>query len=159
MYPNYRISVEVILLNEGKVLLTKRSANCKVAPNVWNVPAGKIKYEEIPLEGLVRETKEETNLEIDSFEEIAIRNLKSKSGDEVIYRVIYTYLIRPENNDISSLILNDEHSDLVWVGKDELSNKKYESLHNDLRTILLTKVFSEEAVNSEKAVAQTDLMV
>jgi len=60
MYPNYRISVEIILLHEGKVLLTKRAEHCKVAPNVWNVPAGKVKYEEIPVQGLYREAKYET---------------------------------------------------------------------------------------------------
>ncbi|HEY8390519.1 MAG TPA: NUDIX domain-containing protein, partial [Clostridia bacterium] len=54
MYPNYRISVEIILLHEGKVLLTKRAPHCKVAPNVWNVPAGKIKYDEIPIQGHVQ---------------------------------------------------------------------------------------------------------
>ncbi|TYP47669.1 NUDIX domain-containing protein [Thermosediminibacter litoriperuensis] len=141
MYPNYRISVEIILLHEGKVLLTKRAEHCKVAPNVWNVPAGKIKYDEIPVQGLYREAKEEINLDVELLEELSVRNLKSKSGDEDIYRVVFTYLVKPKNDDISSLKLNDEHSELAWITKEDLNNPRYETLHNDIRNILLTKVF------------------
>ncbi|MDI3310895.1 MAG: NUDIX hydrolase [Thermoanaerobacterium sp.] len=90
MYPNYRISVEIILLHERKVLLTKRAGHCKVAPNVWNVPAGKVKYDEIPTQGLYREAKEEINLDVELLEELSVRNIKSKSGDEDIYCVVFT---------------------------------------------------------------------
>ncbi|AEF16456.1 NUDIX hydrolase [Thermoanaerobacterium xylanolyticum LX-11] len=128
MYPNYRISVEIILLHEGKVLLTKRAGHCRVAPNVWNVPAGKVKYDEIPTQGLYREAKEEINLDIELLEELSVRNLKSKSGDEDIYRVVFTYLVKPKNDDISSLKLNDEHSELAWITKEELNNPRYETL-------------------------------
>lgn len=79
MYPNYRISVEIILLHEGKVLLTKRAPHCKIAPNVWNVPAGKIKYDEIPIQGMYREAKEEINLDVELLEELSVRK-KVKVG-------------------------------------------------------------------------------
>ncbi|WP_255573459.1 NUDIX domain-containing protein [Anoxybacillus sp. ST4] len=143
MYPNYRISVEVIVWHDEKVLLTKRAEHCKVAPNVWNVPAGKIRYEEVPLQGLFREAKEEINLDVELLEELSVRNLKSKSGDEDIYRVVFTYLVKPKNDDISSLTLNDEHSEFAWVAKEDLNDPKYETLHDDIRYILLEKVFNE----------------
>ncbi|MFO7153042.1 MAG: NUDIX hydrolase [Bacillota bacterium] len=141
MYPNYRIAVEIILMHEGKVLLTKRAPHCKVAPNVWNVPAGKVKYDEIPIEGMYREAKEEINLDVELVEELSVRNLKSKSGDEDIYRVVFTYLVKPKGGDISPLKLNDEHTELAWVTKEDLEDPKYAMLHEDIRKILLTKVF------------------
>ncbi|AST58079.1 NTP pyrophosphohydrolase [Thermoanaerobacterium thermosaccharolyticum] len=54
---------------------------------------------------------------------------------------MFTYLVKPKNDDISSLKLNDEHSELAWITKEELNNPKYETLHTDIRNILLTKVF------------------
>ena len=41
--------------------------------------AGKVKYEEIPVQGLYREAKEEINLDVELLEELSVRNLKSKS--------------------------------------------------------------------------------
>jgi 8-oxo-dGTP diphosphatase len=57
-HPNYRVSVEIILKKNDKILLTKRSEKVSVAPGVWNVPAGKVKFHEIPIEAAFREVKE-----------------------------------------------------------------------------------------------------
>ena len=48
-HPNNRVSVEIILKKNAKNLLAKRSEKATVAPGVWNVPAGKVKFHEIPL--------------------------------------------------------------------------------------------------------------
>ncbi|MBA2878590.1 MULTISPECIES: NUDIX domain-containing protein [Anoxybacillus] len=95
------------------------------------------------LQGLFREAKEEINLDVELLEELSVRNLKSKSGDEDIYCVVFTYLVKPKNDDISSLTLNDEHSEFAWVAKEDLNDPKYETLHDDIRYILLEKVFNE----------------
>jgi 8-oxo-dGTP diphosphatase len=57
-HPNYRVSVEIILKKNDKILLTKRSEKVSVARGVWNVPAGKVKFHEIPIEAAFREVKE-----------------------------------------------------------------------------------------------------
>lgn len=90
---------------------------------------------------MYREAREEINLDVELLEELSVRNIKSKSGDEDIYRVVFTYLVKPKNDDISSLKLNDEHSEYAWITKEDLDNPKYETLHDDIRKILLTKVF------------------
>jgi len=71
-YPNYHISVEGLILYKDKILLCKRNHQALVAPGVWNVPAGKVKLEEIPLHAIYREIKEETNLDVESVEEIHV---------------------------------------------------------------------------------------
>jgi len=60
----------VIFDNEGKVLLVKR----KHAPNKgnWAIPGGKVKYGETLEEAIRREMKEETNLDINVKEPLAI---------------------------------------------------------------------------------------
>ncbi|WAA09864.1 NUDIX domain-containing protein [Fervidibacillus albus] len=141
-YPNYRNTVEIIIQNEGKVLLTKRSEDSVVAPGVWNVPAGKVKYEEIPVEALYREAKEETNLEVELVKELSVRNFTGETATgEKYYRVVFTYLVKPKNDDVSALHIDEEHSDYAWVDKEELQSEKYDSLLEELKTIISEQVF------------------
>lgn len=142
-YPNYRIAVEIVIMHKGQVLLAKRSENANIAPGVWNVPAGKVKYEEVPLEALYREAKEETNLEVELIKELSVRNLTSISANgEPIYRVVFTYLVKPEKEDISALHINEEHSEYVWVDKQELQSGTYDSLLDELKKPILEQVLN-----------------
>jgi len=137
-YPNYRIAVEVIIIHEDKVLLTKRANDCVVAPGVWNVPAGKVKYEEIPIDALYREAKEETNLDVELIKELNVRAFKSRSTIEDIYRVMYTYLVKAKNHDLTNFTINEEHSEYAWVTKEELLDGKFSSMHKNLKNILIS---------------------
>ncbi|GAA5417569.1 metallothiol transferase FosB [Paraliobacillus ryukyuensis] len=145
-YPNYRNSVELILIHKGKVLLTKRSEQAIVAPGVWNVPAGKVKYDEIPTEAVYREAKEETNLDVEIIEELAVRNLTSTTATgEPIYRVLFTYLVKAKHDDLSSFQLNEEHTTYAWVGAEELESETYATLQTSLKEILVEKAFHIQA--------------
>lgn len=137
-YPNYRISVELIFEHEGMILLTKRSEHSKVAPGVWNVPAGKVKYEEIPVEAVHREALEETGLRLQKIKEISVRNQSWISQSEKVYRVIYTYVVQAENEDYSKLELNDEHSEFKWISREDLQYEEYATVHPELKRIMLS---------------------
>ncbi|HCC08071.1 MAG TPA: NUDIX hydrolase [Clostridiales bacterium] len=133
MYPNYRVSVSIIIEHKGKVLLAKRSENTEIRPGKWEVPAGKVKYSEIPVEALIREAKEETNLDVELIKEVEVRAVKLESEIEEVYRLIYTYLVRPKDGDISSLKMSNEHTEYAWVDKESLADHKYDSLHENVR--------------------------
>lgn len=136
-YPNYRVSVEIVLIHNNKVLLTKRSSKAKVAPNVWNVPAGKVKYLETPIEALYRESKEEINLNVRFIKELGVRAFKSDNEEEVIYRLVYTYLVDVEDKELLNLKLNDEHTEYRWVSGDDIKNKMFDTLDASLKNIIL----------------------
>lgn len=138
-HPNYRISVEIIILHNNKILLTKRADNAEVAPGVWNVPAGKVKYHEVPLEALFREAKEETNLDVTLIRELNVRTFKGKTANEDIYRLIFTYLVKPKSDDLTNFALNNEHSEFAWVDKEELMNEQFSTLHSDIVHIIQEK--------------------
>nr|MBP6888661.1 NUDIX domain-containing protein [Candidatus Paceibacterota bacterium] len=59
-----KIVVTGFVYNEGKTLLLKRSSKESFLPEYWELPGGKVNFGEIPEDGLVREYKEETGLEI-----------------------------------------------------------------------------------------------
>lgn len=64
-----KTGVGVMLLNDNKVLLGHRVNKAKdtggiYEPDSWTFPGGKQEYNETVLETAIRETKEETNLEL-----------------------------------------------------------------------------------------------
>ncbi|MBW9234272.1 NUDIX domain-containing protein, partial [Leptospira santarosai] len=116
-HPNYRVSVEIILRHNHKILLTKRSEWANVAPGVWNVPAGKVKFHEIPIEAALREVQEETNMGVSNLTEIHVRTFEGHTAKEPIYRLIYTYVADVKEEQLANFQLNDEHSEYIWISK------------------------------------------
>ena len=50
---------------DGKILLTRRNINMKIFPHAWVMPGGHIDLGETLEEGVVRELKEETGIEVE----------------------------------------------------------------------------------------------
>ena len=70
---NIKIGVGILILKDNKILLGHRCNNSVdtggiYEPDSWCLPGGKQEYEETILECAKRETKEETNLDIDNLE-------------------------------------------------------------------------------------------
>ena len=57
-----RVGTAAIILKDGKVLMHKRKG--KHAPGVWSFPGGHLEFKESFEEGIRREIKEETGLEV-----------------------------------------------------------------------------------------------
>ncbi|MCH9632620.1 MAG: RNA pyrophosphohydrolase [Chlamydiae bacterium] len=133
---NFRNSVESVIIHNNRVLLVKRSAHCKVAPNVWNVPAGKVKYLESTHDAVIRETSEETTLEVSVVKLLAETAFTIKSGDQDAYRNMFTYLVEVKYPD-QVVQIDEEHSEYVWVNREELSSSEYDSMLPRLKETIL----------------------
>ncbi|HEY4512145.1 MAG TPA: NUDIX domain-containing protein [Candidatus Paceibacterota bacterium] len=57
-------SAAVVFDGKGRVLLCKRGANKKIAPNMWHLPGGTIEFDESSVETVERELKEELDLNV-----------------------------------------------------------------------------------------------
>ena len=141
IHPNYRVSVEIILMHEERILLAKRSTEVEVAPGVWNVPAGKVKFNEIPAAAAIREVKEETNMDLEGLKEIHVRTFERQTASEPIYRLIYTYMVNVSEQQLKNFQLNEEHSESRWITRKELHSKDFDSLLPEFRSILLEKAW------------------
>ena len=137
-YPNYRVSVEIVLCHNDKILLTKRSAQATVVPGVWNVPAGKVKFHEIPLDAAYRELLEETNIKVVDLKEIHVRTFKGQTETESIFRLIYTYKAIITDDQLGDFRLNEEHTDYAWVTTSEIADSRFDSLLPEFRGILMS---------------------
>lgn len=148
MNAGFRLSVESVVLRKfphsaAEILLVKRASGCKVAPNVWNVPAGKVNLLETTRTAVVRETFEETALTVEVVKLLAENAFEIQSSGEKAYRNMFTYLTK--QLDVDQIVkLNDEHTEYKWTTKDEIERGGYESLMPRLKDILL-EVFNHES--------------
>ena len=94
--------------SEGDILVLKRAVESRFAPDKWGFPGGKIEEGETPLEAVVRETKEETQL--------AVHNVISLG---VINDAVEAFFTDHYDGNVE---IDFEHSDWKWVAAAELNN-------------------------------------
>ena len=137
---SFRISVESVIFrthdDRREVLLVKRADDCKVAPGVWNVPAGKVNMLETTFDAVVRETLEETELKVRVIRLLAENAFQIKVQGEPAYRNMFIYLTEPIDFK-APVSINHEHSDYQWVTRDAIEAPEYTSLMPRLKQLIV----------------------
>ena len=100
-----------IIFNEDKILVTQRSEKMSL-PLKWEFPGGKVEENENAENCILREIKEELNLDIE-----IVKRLESKSFD---YPSFSINLIPFISKYLSGKINLYEHKDFKWLTKEEL---------------------------------------
>lgn len=130
----HRAVVLFIINDKNEVLLQKRSATKKMWPNLWDITAGgHVLSGEFGYQAILREAKEEINLNLTKEELIFIGSTISKnSNNGLIDNHFNEFYIVHKNIDIKNLTIDKEEvSDLKWISKKELLrklNNNYEDL-------------------------------
>lgn len=130
----HRAVVLFIINDKNEVLLQKRSATKKMWPNLWDITAGgHVLSGEFGYQALIREAKEEINLDLTKEELTFIGSTISKNNNNGLIDNHFNefYIVR-KNIDIKNLTIDKEEvSDLKWISKEELLrklNNNYEDL-------------------------------
>jgi 8-oxo-dGTP diphosphatase len=100
-----------IIMKEGKVLVTQRSEKMNL-PLKWEFPGGKIDPNETDIDCIIREIKEELNIEIE-----ILKKLNPKQFDYEMFRI---NLIPFISYYVSGNIILSEHKDYKWLTRDDL---------------------------------------
>jgi 8-oxo-dGTP diphosphatase len=103
------VAVKGLVINNGKVLIVKRSIEDEVGGGTWEFPGGKIDFGENLESALGREINEETNLEVIVEKILYAVSFNTNPSRQV---VLLTYLCRSESRNV---LLSEEHSDYLWV--------------------------------------------
>lgn len=129
MLEYFKIAVKSLIVNNGKLLILKR-ADDVYKSGIWEIPGGRIKIGENPILGLIRETKEETGLEIEVNREISVRHFTRKDGQEI---EMHIYLCNAMDNEIK---LSEEHSSFEWVDIEKSKEKLTKFFHPEIDLLL-----------------------
>jgi len=116
--------------NTGKILLQKRNSNKKTYSGIWSVTGGHVLFGETNQEAIVREIKEEINLNIKKEDVIYITTYKSKKiKDSVVNNKFFSiYMVKIKDEDLSS----------IQIQKDELEDVKLFSIY-EINEVLKSK--------------------
>ena len=116
----HRVAVNAYLIRNGKFLLLKRASD----PQIWTPPGGRLRKNENPEKGLIREVKEETGLQIEVIEPVNTWFGRWKKN----WVLSIDYLTYAKSN---QLTLSKEHHKAQWVTLKELENGYPVKLNNE----------------------------
>ena len=102
-----------IIEQDDLVLCALRSERMSL-PGKWEFPGGKLEVNELPEEALIREIKEELNVEIKIIEALPFAE-HSYIPEKTIRLIPFRCNILSDNSPRAT-----EHSELRWMKKDEL---------------------------------------
>lgn len=140
----YHLGADVWIINsENKILIQKRAKNKRLEPNVWAMTGGSVVLGENSLETIVREAKEELDIDIDSNKLKLIT--KFKTGNVWID----TYVLRSDY-DISEMKFQEEEvSDAKWATWNEIDELVNKGMFIKHRWEFVNEILKEE-INNEK---------
>ncbi len=111
----YHLGADVWIINsENKILIQKRSNLKKLEPNVWAMTGGSVILGEKSKETIVREAKEELNININP------KNLKLITKFRTGNVWIDTYILRCDYDISKMTFQEDEVSDVKWATYEEI---------------------------------------
>ena len=103
-------AVLAVIRRDGKFLLTKRHIKSRFEAGKWGFVGEAIKYSEHPQDALKRGIKEETNLDLKSFEFLDVGSFLFESAEKDRHAIILIYLCDADGE----VVLNHEAEDFGW---------------------------------------------
>ena len=100
-------AVVVVLNDRDDILILKRPSFVDWAPDKWALPGGKLEHNESALTAAIRETKEETDLDV---RKLKVINLQVIGPVAPFYTRHYTGQVK----------IDFEHTDWAWTPRDKI---------------------------------------
>ncbi len=118
---SYGLTVRGIIKNDsGEILIVKRHPKSRTDPEMWELPGGKVEKGEHFADALVREIKEETNLDVNvgDFCEAVQNDYSHKRTVQLMM-----YLDDVEG----SVEISEEHTEYMWASIEKIESLELSS--------------------------------
>nr|WP_199314984.1 MULTISPECIES: NUDIX hydrolase [Streptomyces] len=130
-----RLAAAVVMDDEGRVLLVRRSETERFLPRVWGVPCGKLEPHESAADGALRELKEETGLRGEIVRKVGESSFVSDYRGHEIKNWQENFLVRPLSVDVVLPRPDQAHA---WLRPDELTGVAIDDYNLDVVRQALT---------------------
>ncbi|MFJ5261868.1 NUDIX hydrolase [Streptomyces sp. NPDC088387] len=124
-----RLAASVVMDGRGRVLLVRRSENERFLPRVWGVPCGKLDAGESPVDGALRELKEETGLLGEIVRKVGESSFLSDYRGHEIKNWQDNFLVRPLTSQIT---LPSPDQAYAWLAPSELTDVDIDAYNLDV---------------------------
>lgn len=122
---------DALIVKDGKMLFLQRTKESEIEPEKWGPAGGHLERFLSPDKNVLKEVKEETNLDIIDCKLICSKNL---SGG----RKIYYFLCIPADGEV--VINQSEHQNYKWMSIQEIKDTPAEDFMFDLKKYILEKL-------------------
>ncbi|SRR5258708_38770807 len=131
--PNILLSAKGVIIDKDKFLILK---NTRPTLYYWELPGGRIQYGETPEKALLREIKEETDIDIETIKLLGTYWFFSPTNKHQVFCL--TYLCKPKrmNVDITNNPDTEQIKEYRWVTKEEFLQENYTTLHESLKKLI-----------------------
>lgn len=129
------VGVGAVIENDaGELLLVRhRPERGGFWQGKWICPGGKLELGEEIIEGIRREVKEETNLDIQLIEPlIPFERIVKSEGHTELHVIYIDYLARLRGGELRP---GDDVGEAIWISKAELG-RLWDELHEDTKKLL-----------------------
>ena len=111
--------VHTLISNDhGEILILRRSKNNDMLPEYWDIPGGTLEDGEDPAAGAIRETKEETGLDISG-----LKLFFHKSNVDVPKNKQFITLVFSAKTVHTNVVINPkEHDKYEWIKPTEINH-------------------------------------
>ncbi|TCL56971.1 mutator protein MutT [Kineothrix alysoides] len=116
--PRRYVGVHAIIQASGTILVLKRSKDNLYQPELWDFPGGGIESGETIEEALLREVREETQLEIEVRRVLSVYS----NNDQLPFRQTTQIVFMAKTNNLDVVLNSKEHSDYNWMHPSQLQN-------------------------------------
>lgn len=125
------VSQKAIVFNkEGKFLAIHRTATAPSKPNTWDLPGGDLGFGENAIDGIIREIREETGLEVKDLKPFDVESHINEK-DEFWVTIAYIAMGEPDK-----VTLSFEHDKFKWVSvKDFLNLESSDKLRRFVKNL------------------------
>ena len=121
------LAVKSFIVNDkDELLLVKREEEDVHCPGAWELPGGRLELGEDPFEALKRETKEETNIDIEVKNPLKVHHFTRDDGQDI---TMISFLCRPKSN---SVVLSKEHTDYKWIEMEKAFSEIHEGFREEI---------------------------
>jgi 8-oxo-dGTP pyrophosphatase MutT (NUDIX family) len=124
-----RLAAAVVMDDEGRVLLVRRSETERFLPRVWGVPCGKLEPDESARDGALRELKEETGLLGEIVRKVGESSFVSEYGGHEVKNWQENFLVRPLTRQITLPLPDQAH---IWLTRSELTTVDIDDYNLDI---------------------------
>ncbi len=125
MKGTHRLIVHGAIMKDEKLLILKRTEmdgeKLNVFPEYWDFPGGSVDSLELPTNALIREVKEETNLNV-AVTQIIYEQSNIDDGKGLVFSTLI-YLCKVEDSNFSVKLNPNEHTDYEFVNLSEIKSK------------------------------------
>jgi 8-oxo-dGTP diphosphatase len=114
-----KILITAIIIKDGKILMQKRTDDLESHKDKWTTPSGIVEINEHPKDTIIREVKEELNLDIEVVKVIPAIDSFPNHKDK--YHLVYlAYLCKIIGGKLKNQDEDGDVSDVQWFDVDKL---------------------------------------